>query len=527
MSTAFSHHHFMFPFRWDILPANFREDDIKENISFDRRTNLESESIPDEFGKWKRKQFAFRNEEGKFEHKYYNEFTYYHEYVSKAIYDFSYPWKHSQGVLKYFEYDIKENSTYKINIIEDKGNRFSLTLQVDGISLHLYNTGVGVLSFNLSNVLESQNNADAILQINEFGRRIYPQFMTENGNLNCKYSFMPDTIELNIEDTPIVEDYAWYDNDNIYLTSQIPYQLPKHITTLFPSNFIFELNGVLSSEKILLTKITDDRMFFFSWYGNNEITKKIADDFSPKGEITDDWLYAYIFGDKEKKSSIANPFMQKKQLEDHTYTRWIGLKTIYGINRDSFVCLSDTEGFPRVHMQTIYYNLLVLCLVQRASILKFTAEVANLADLAKVEKDKQVVANIKEIYKNYIEFINKIHFREISPQIQGIELYNLIQKHNNTEVEIKDLDNEIGELHQYVSLIQDSERNEEAAKLNKLAIFFLPFTVVFGILGANFLEQGNFPGLPSQAPWTWIVYGSLISIVVSGIIYLFNELNKK
>ena len=249
-----------------------------------------------------------------------------------------------------------------------------------------------------------------------------------------------------------------------------------------------------------------------------------------KEEIMNDWWYSYIFGDKQGPS-IANKEMQNEQLKAHSYARWIGSKTIYGISRDSLVCLTDTgdfaKGLIRVHMQTIYYNMMVLCLAQRASILKFTAEVANLADLAKIAEEKNLIRNIKEVYKNYIEFINKLYFREVSSQIQGIELYTQTQKLMNIEKEISDLDNEIGELHQYVSLMQDSERNEEAAKLNWLAIFFLPFTVVFGILGANFLEQGNFPGLRSYAPWTWIVYGSLISLFIAAIIYLFNKINKK
>ena len=125
MSTAFSHHHFMFPFRWDILPAGFGRSDIKENISFDERTNLQG--VPDRFGSWKRKPFSFVDETGKFLHENYNEFTYYHEFVAKAIYDYPFAWKKNQEVQKYYEYDIGANSIYIIHYFKGK-ERLSLSL---------------------------------------------------------------------------------------------------------------------------------------------------------------------------------------------------------------------------------------------------------------------------------------------------------------------------------------------------------------------------------------------------------------
>ena len=75
-------------------------------------------------------------------------------------------------------------------------------------------------------------------------------------------------------------------------------------------------------------------MFFLCWYGNYEKSKEIADHFEAKEEIMNDWWYSYIFGDKQGPS-IANKEMQNEQLKAHSYARWIGSKTIYGISRDS------------------------------------------------------------------------------------------------------------------------------------------------------------------------------------------------
>ena len=152
---VYSHHHFMFPFRWDVLPKGFNISDIKENISFDERTELKK--IPDKFSNWKRMPYSITESNHNIISENYNEFTYYHEFVQKAIFDYEYPWKKEQNIVKYFEYliDKKLNNQYIIKYLESKSDNSceekQLILEVDGVTLHFFCTGVGVLTFNLSN----------------------------------------------------------------------------------------------------------------------------------------------------------------------------------------------------------------------------------------------------------------------------------------------------------------------------------------------------------------------------------------
>ena len=521
MSEIYSLHTFMFPFRWDKLHKGFKISDIKENISFEHRTDLSK--IEDNFGEWQRKKFIFTEDGTKLLHENYNEFTYFHEFVQKAIYDYDYPWKKDQEIVKYYEYKIEKHldNEYIISYMECDIT-VTLTLKIDGISLHLFNTGVGILTYNLSNVNIKQKSFEHILKINEYGRRMYPQFCGKDGIKNAQGVFLPKELQLKINSRlKTTTSFKFYEEIPLKIKPSEPYQLPEHIRELFSEKFIFAMTeNPLDEEKILITKVTDDRMFFLSWYGDEFISRKIGNKFKTNGDIEDNWMYAFIFGDKAIKNSIANLKMNKKQLEKHTYRRWIEWKTIYGISRDSFVCLTDEGDFTKdnilVAMQTMYYAISVLCLAQRASILKFTAEVANLADLAKIENEKDLVTNIKEVYKNYIEFVNKLYFREVTSQIQGIELYNQFQKLMNIEKEINNMDKEINELHQYVSLLQETKRSEQAEKLNLIAAIFLPATIMFGILGSNFLESNNFyfqNGIDGHK-MLWILIGFLPSILV-------------
>lgn len=512
----------MFPFRWDILPKGFLPEDIKENIAFDERTDLLN-GIPDAFGNWKRWKYTLDSGNGTIDPTQYNEFIYFHEFVSKAIFDYDFPFKNNQAITKYYEYDLDKNLQNKY-IIEylDKNQAYELELDLEGITMHFFNTGVGVLTFNLINNKDSQKEKEHILKINEFGRRIYPQFMGEKGIADTKNTFLANKITV-IANSKIVavEDFNWYELHKNNLNPIEPYRLPAYITDLFSEYFIFRIPSPLKEQKILITKVCDDRMFFQSWYGNRDIATEMSYLFKRNQNINNDWWYSFIFGDKNEPS-IANSLMKVAQQEEHSYKRWIEWKTVYGMSRDSFVSLTDSGDFSKLiqtHMNTMYYTLCVLCLAQRASVLKFTAEVANLADLAKMQENKKVINNIKDLYKNYIEFINKLYFREITPQIQGIEMYNQFQKILNLKEEIKDLDNEINELHSYVSLVQDGIRNEESSRLNILAAIFLPATIAFGILGANFWDEKFFDGM-HWAYWTLI---GLLPSVIALVFYLFTK----
>jgi len=508
--TIYSQHHFMFPFRWDILPKGFEPEEVKENISFDKRTDLDK-GIPDTFGNWERCKYKLTGENEFIDHEAYNEFTYFHKYVSKALFDFDHPLKTSLSVVKYFEYKINKDlpNQYIIEYLENNSSN-QIELELEGITLHFFNTGVGVLSFNLINKLESQKEKEVILKINEYGRRIYPQFLGKNGIQATKESILANKITLIINrQLMAVEDFSWYNLHENNPTVAEPHRLPSFITGLFPELFTFCVTATLADEKILISKVGDDRMFFQCWYGNNDLAGKIKDE--------NDWLYCYIFGDKGIPG-IANKSMQKGHLNTHTYGRWKDYGTLFGFARDSFVAISSDSktlienNAPdlRIHMRTMYYTLCALCLAQRASVLKFTAEVANLADLAKLEENKALVGSIKDLYKNYIEFINKLYFREITPQIQGIDIYNQFHEILNLKEEIKDLDDEINDLNSYVSLLQDDKRNEEAATFNKWAAIFLPATIMFGIFGSNFFEKESFWPLLEI---TWIGIGFIPSVI--------------
>jgi hypothetical protein len=545
----YSVHSFMLPLRWDYLPENFNPlGKRKGDVSFDERTRLQDFIrllTPQKTAGtnwWKRKFYRIDNDP-----KNYDELVYYHAYAANNIFDMEREDEKNEWMVNpnkvtlYFELDriAQEKDRYIIHTADPQDgckNRYELNLA--GISLHVYTTGVAILTYTLYN--RSYPGAADILRINEFGRRIYPPFIGETGLANTKQKVLADKIELRIHtinpDTSITEDfnrYADFTTNHIETHRHRKYggyyntvvDFPDTVKQLFPRKaFVYSAGEEAGGNKISFRLLTSDRMFFQCWYGNNQLANSLGEEITLTGGqpgfrfAQSPFWYAFMYGDKSVGSlGIGNKYLMETNLLHNTFTRWAAYGTLYGFTRDSFVCLSSSlptlkaAGAPDIslHVQTIYYTTVVLCLAQRASVLRFSGEVAALADLGK-EGSKLVSKRINDLNLNYIEFINKIFYREITPEIQGIEFYRHIQQALGIETDANDLKAEINELHNFVMMKKQDEQTRQANKLSSVATLFLPASFVASILGIGFID--------SNARFTW--FGKPLSAVRDVLILL-------
>ncbi len=200
-----------------------------------------------------------------------------------------------------------------------------------------------------------------------------------------------------------------------------------------------------------------------------------------------DWWYKYVFIDGNSVM-CQNREMQRELVARVTYKRWQNWGSLYGISRYSIVMLSNAHEPGELHLyktvETIYARMAELCLVQRASVLRFSSEVSILSNLQMPNKDG-VSHKISSLYQEYIRFVNQVHFREITAQEQGIELYDMLYREMKLEQHIEKLDNELEELHNHISLKSDRRTNSEMALLTIMATIFIPATFLTGFYGMN------------------------------------------
>jgi hypothetical protein len=504
MDKPISYHTFMFPFRWDIIDnKNYKktknhsiEDYFNKTILSERISIKEFDNLIKKCG-WSYKPFKIKD------YLEYNEYFYFHSFVRNALYNKEEVEKNNNRTSYYYEKDFDGyNFKLKINSEDDSKNnsedesKDGYILNIDGISLRAFDTGIAILSINLEN--NQYYNFDDILKINDYGRKIYPQCFDNKKNTIClaksieiykdKEPFSNE--EFNSKEIPEEIEIAKYIMD--ILNKKLPSNSNnKDSESIFTTNKE-KLSSNSNNNSIFIEPLVDDRMFVMSFYVSKYISNKNESDIKNFIQTNDYW-YKYVFIDGDGKTCQSKELSQKL-INEATYDRWINYGTIYGLTRYSFVVLVQ-PSYPDYlinHFKTMYFQMVNLLLAQRASVLRFSHEVSHISDL---EENKIDDKEVTSLYLHYIRFVNKLWFREVSAQEQGIEIYNLGVKQMKLESQIKDLDNELNELNEFVTLKLEKKRNEEAQRLTEIATIFIPPTLVAGILGMNVygenLEDGN------------------------------------
>jgi len=527
-----SQHIFMFPF-------NINYDDIKDCSSIERLKKIH-DKLSSKESKWNYKPFEILSESitymGEKGEKIkpdlyspdgiwaYDEYKYFHEYVRDTLFNRTEKGKlfndpQNQPISLYYEREVWPTDEMVIFVrkeVNGKKEIINYTLKIENISLRIFETGIGILSITLYNYCA--NDIDSILRINDFGRRIYPQFLGEQNEYYLtpidavKDSFLPDKIEFKLNDETTTDEF----NTNEYISIKHRH-FAKYIENLLAPFEIYDSK----KDKMLITPIIDDRMFVVCWHENdtemNRIKKyklnsrnNIDENTDGKYEYeTDKKWYQYIFVDGNGPL-VQNIKMKKDLIAQSTYSRFIDLGTLYGISRYSLMCLCKVDGFLyaviRNHMQKVYYQMAVLLLAQRASILKFNKELESISEdadrindsnkksneskKAKKIEMKELLKRAERLNKDIILFSNRIWFDEVTPQEQGIELYKLALKNMEIESQYNSLRIKIGQLYDFIRIRLEHRKTDNIEKLTLISIVFAVVVCIltFWAIDFNFLR---------------------------------------
>jgi hypothetical protein len=290
-----------------------------------------------------------------------------------------------------------------------------------------------------------------------------------------------------------------------------PFLLPVFIAEFLPKGLFctHENPNGTQQGKYFLNPALDDRMFLVCWYGNTVLARAIGKalhDNLPFKEKEEpyldeyrglkpqlDWWYKYIFVNY-RMVTCQNAELRWESIRNNSNLRWRDQGTFYGITSYSLVMLTvdlndlkaSRRAFLVTYLQTIYYKLAELVLVQRATVERFADEVTHISRLD--EKDK-LPQKVTSLYRQYIRFVNKIYFREVTAQALGAELYEALQDQANVARNVKDLSEEIQELHNYVQQSQEFKRSQRLEIISNLTAAFLGPSLLIGFYGMNVFPQ--------------------------------------
>jgi len=448
----------------------------------------------------------------------YNDYFYFYDFVRQAI--FYRENTQIEPIVYYFEKEIANDSYMIITI---KGMP-PMKLTIRFIALHIFETGVGLLSIGLQNKMYS--DFKDILLINDFGRRIYPQFLSRDTYINATHgAFLPYSIELAYSDSPKTYPFTFKHFRNLNIDSDGNYEVNL-------AQYIYDLLGRPFCDQFYPSPVMDDRMFVLCWYANNDLIQSLQTEQNSHHsvyayETSEEW-YKYIFIDG-KYPSCQHKTMLHEIITKCTYERWLNDGTLYGITRYSLSCLTNQGGisFVQPHMNTMYYQFVIILLAQRASILKFSSEVSAISGKIKMNQSTtDIFEAVKALDKNVLHFVNRIWFTEVTPQEQGIEMYKLAHQNMELPEQVRDLKAEIKELYDFVSL--ETERKSAAAvnSITILGALFIPLTIITGLWGMN-MKFLNYFAQRSIASFVFFVVSFVLLFAITILLYQKIQSNSK
>lgn len=513
MSNIYSYHTYILPFVWKDKSNAFK--------TFDKFTGVFEENPYWQCYDPKDENSFSRIDD---EISYYAEYQYFYPQARSALYGFG------ENVVKtyHFAHDKVQNKAHYY--ISKNGRTYDLL--INSIQLKIYNTGVALFVLECENHGidkdgKPQNTLADAKNINDFGRRITLPFIPEKP----EYSICADSLEI------FIPELANFKTDfSYYIRSIAETKDKKNIINLnHLSNFIKEIIGFASirqfSSKIndeknsfYIHPALDDRMFVASIVIDEEKTNEMTAINEETGQYAyesseelNKSLYEFIFVDGEGNCSCHSRGMRADLLDKHVYKRWIEYGSLYGVAAQSLVLLFNGGATHLINsFITIYVRMACLCLAQRASLVLFQKEAADISRLIHEKENKiriATVTNLMDLQERFSAFESQICFTEITAQEQGIEIYSMFVDFFFINEALENVKSQIDGLHDATDTYLDFG-------FNKIALMF---TFVGGILGV--LELVNTEvGFFEQ---TLCVFGIVFSaLIVFFIMFLYRRKRK-
>ncbi len=425
-----------------------------------------------------------------------------------------------------------------------------LKVRVRSADLHLYDNQIGLLTITTEN--DGRFSFNELLKFNDLARRVYPPFlgaMDDDSSITAKpkrIGLLADRISLSKSN-----------NDNV--ANSIPEEKFPHKTIEEYENYLsdiisnllkpMEFQGVEESKEdqhlVCYESFTDDRMFLVSYCENKYLAEKLAKKCCAEYafETDSDW-YKFVFVDGGSKG-VENTDYQRQLITRHTYPRWADVGTLYGLTRYSFVGLTNGSRFAkenlRIHLRTMYYQIALIILFQRAMLLEFSNRVKNIVDEvregANVNVD-QLVKKVKTLQLDFISFTTKYSFAEVSPQEQGIEIYNQWSKIIELDEHFNEVKGEIDQLADHVQTRVSHETDKSVKDLTfmlSILTWWLFILTVWLVLFGEFVFKGELAELlgvagtvaGSHPVASWATWGILVLLVGFGLLPFLTRFGRR
>lgn len=427
------------------------------------------------------------------EDKDYNEFVYFYKPVRPVIYTYR---DAPVMILNYKHTKVSRASYCEIEI-----NQKVYHLDIVAITLKLYKTGIGIVSLHLGN--REYNQMEDILAINSLSKVIYPPTLPLD---KAREDYFPHSLKFFLDKEHYLEE-AFKEN-----YKEKPTQIASFMMALLGAPFASVTKSYTKGIKnafIYIEPIIGSHMFTLCLYQSHQMIEQIKNK-----TMTLDCLDTFVLLSNKIKTDL-----KEGNLEHMAIEYLCGNQSIYGISRYALICISD----ERIDSK-IYDQLVTLILAQRATLLNFSNQLSMISALPKEE----LVHAIQNAYEIYIQFINQMYFEEVTEAMQGELIYEKLATKFRLQKELRQLDFEMDEIHEYATLIEQSDSKFKMDLVTIVGASLVIPTFVTGFFGMNIFENAFYNWWKHKEVILWINSYALLPILSLLLFYTWSrKLNKR
>lgn len=483
---VYSYHTFILPFVWEGTDEHRRT--MEEFAGcFRDNPNWVCTDMPDEY--YIRRSPALVNNADVT--LLYKEYQYFHPFVRKAIYGFG------ENIVTNFSFmpdKIRNKGHYYIT---KNGHTYDLT--VNGIKLKIFNTGVALFIMECENRGKDadgnpQNDFASVKNINNYGRRISLPFIPDADQPDI--SLCADRLCVETEGIFRFEDDYRAFIERVHTGGE----LYEKISLTHMCGFIKDILGFGSLRHFTSKRrneehgdfyiypALDDRMFVCCLMADKAVTRETlllrdGEYAYQRDEAASKSLYEFIFVDPDGKCSCPTRSTRLDLLKSHIYDRWLGdgdqYISIVTMTAQNMMMLADSApDFLIDNFLTQYIQMSSLTLAQRATLIHFQREASNLSE--KVEKtgrsmNRVTIMKLMNLQERFVAYRSQLHFTEVTPQEQGIEMYDMMRGLMFIERETESLDKHLE------SLNEAAETNLDFG-FNRIALIFTWISCILAVM---------------------------------------------
>ena len=393
-----------------------------------------------------------------------------------------------------------EKKTKKFENGAEKIEKEVFVLKINGIKLKTYNTGVGIMVFELEyhgkkklddKDVKNEYNLNDINKINEYGRRINRPYV---GTKEKPCVVTADKITITLRSEYEQETFEGFIGESHVLTHVMdPIKRILSLGSEFKLTSKRLCNEKRDAKTYYIYPAIDDRMFVCCLVRSDllcatfsKYDKGTYEYLSEKYEVPSE-LYKFAF--IETDCSCQSRIMRKNVLSKSVYDRWIDYGTIYAVTHHSLIGLTgedlenkfglvDTVVNPFLN---IYVQLAIISLVQRATILSISAKASMVAGEL-FDKNVDKLEKIEELQKEYVRAHSQILLFEVTTQEQGVDIFQKLVDQLYIKENKVLLDEQMNNLRDVANIGYDRKEQRDSGILNKMLAVVSIFALVLAVV---------------------------------------------